>query len=83
MTVHVTGGFDIDIYVDVNGQWVSGDRGSQITWSLEEGEVADDAEKLKTWTVKRRDELLFTEYQDRAEWGTLYFTGPAVSPPIA
>lgn len=80
LTIYISGSFDIDVYVDLNGQWVSGDRGSQITWDLETSESdKDDEAKLKTWSVKRRDELLFTEYEDRAEWGTLRFTGPAVS----
>jgi hypothetical protein len=65
----------IDIYIDLNGQWVSGDRGSEIVWELENAET----EKLKSWVVKRRDELLFTEWSDRAEWGSLRFTGPSVS----
>jgi hypothetical protein len=26
---------------------------------------------------------LFTEYRDRAEWGSLYFSGPSVSRPVA
>lgn len=75
LSVHVTGSFDIDLYIDLNGQWVSGDRGSEIVWDLENGETKD----LKTWVVKRKDELVFAEWNDRAEWGTLRFTGPSVS----
>jgi len=73
LSIHATGNFDVDIYIDLNGQWVSGDRGSQIVWELENAET----EKLKSWVVKRRDELLFTEWADRAEWGSLRFTGPS------
>ena len=75
LSIHVTGSFDIDIYVDLNGQWVSGDRGSEIVWGLENAET----EKLKSWVVKRKDELVFAEWNDRAEWGSLRFTGPSVS----
>lgn len=75
LSIHVTGSFDIDIYVDLNGQWVSGDRGSEIVWELENAET----EKLKSWVVKRKDELVFAEWNDRAEWGSLRFTGPSVS----
>lgn len=78
LNVYVQGDFDVDIYVDLNGQWVSGDRGSQIVWELREDKF-DDTKRLKTWVVKRRDEEVFAEYQDRAEWGKLYFTGPTVS----
>ncbi|KAI5199785.1 putative glutaminase [Aureobasidium subglaciale] len=74
LSIHATGSFDVNVYVDLNGQWVSGDRGSEIVWELENSET----EKLKSWVVKRKDELLFTEFSDRAEWGSLRFTGPSV-----
>ena len=76
LTVHVKGNFNLDIYLDLNGQWVSGNRGSRIEWDLHETHEKN-ARKLKTWRVKRSNEELFTEWQDRAEWGTLHFTGPA------
>ncbi|KAK4634437.1 putative glutaminase [Fulvia fulva] len=72
LSVHVKGNFNVDIYVDVNGQWVSGNRGSRIEWDLHDSE-----KKLKTWRIKRSNEELFTEWNDRAEWGSLHFTGPA------
>ncbi|KAG9654659.1 glutaminase A, partial [Aureobasidium melanogenum] len=73
LSIHATGSFDVDLYIDLNGQWVSGDRGAEIVWELENAET----EKLKSWVVKRKDELLFTEWSDRAEWGSLRFTGPS------
>jgi hypothetical protein len=77
--VHVSGGFNVGIYVDINGLWVSANRGSHITWSLGENRpVADqNARPLKTWKIKRTVEALLTEDADRAEWGTLHFTGPS------
>lgn len=75
VSVHVKGDFNVDIYIDVNGQWVSGNRGSDIVWSFEQADF-EDAEHLKTWKVKRETEQILTEWADRAEWGTLYFTGP-------
>ena len=67
----------MNIYIDVNGQWVSGDRQSKIEWGFQQ--QAYDGEKgLKTFTVKRETEQLLTEINDRSEWGTLYFTGPTV-----
>jgi hypothetical protein len=77
LTVSVEGDFDIDIYIDLNGQWVSGNRGSRVMWELETPDL-DGYKHLKTWKVKRETEELFTEIRDRAEWGTLYFTGPSV-----
>ena len=75
LTVHVNGSFDINLYIDLNGQWVSGDRGSHIEWEFEHSE-SESKEKLKTWSFKRSEEQLFTEWEDRAEWGSLLFTGP-------
>jgi hypothetical protein len=76
ISVYIKGDFDLDVYIDVNGQWVSGDRRSEIEWSLEETNY-NDVKKLKSWRVKRRTEQLLTEIGDRAEWGSLHFTGPA------
>lgn len=76
LTINVKGNFDLDIYVDVNGQWVSGNRGSHIRWELKETHIKKST-ALKTWKVKRSNEELFTEYNDRAEWGALHFSGPA------
>jgi hypothetical protein len=71
----VQGGVDVNIYVDVNGQWVSGKRESLIEWGLVE--QRGHAEGLKTWKVGRQVEQLFTETDDQPEWGQLHFTGPA------
>lgn len=82
--MHVSGGFDVDIYIDLNGEWVSGSRDNEITWDFSETNLQDKSTEsskakrgLKTWKVKRREEQLLTEFNDRAEWGTLHFTAPA------
>lgn len=75
-SVHVQGNLDVNIYVDVNGQWVSGKRESLIEWGLTEQESRGTAEGIKTWRVKRRVEQVFSETDDQAEWGQLHFTGP-------
>jgi hypothetical protein len=72
LSVVVKGDYDIDIYVDVNGQWVSGDRQSVIRWEL----LETSQHKLRSWRVQRTHEQTFVEWNDRAEWGALYFTGP-------
>jgi hypothetical protein len=66
----------VDIYLDVNGQWVSGNRGNKITWSFENTALGGPAEQLKTWKIQREEQQLFTEFNDRAEWGSLYFSAP-------
>jgi hypothetical protein len=76
ITIHVEGNFNISVYIDLNGQWVSNDRGADIVWGYEESETAEKAH-LKTFSVKRKHELLFTEHRDRAEWGELFFTAPS------
>jgi hypothetical protein len=79
LTVHVSGAFDIDVYVDVNGLWVSANRENRIVWELAQNEhsATGGYSPLKTWKVKREVEQLLTEGADRAEWGTLHFTGPS------
>ena len=67
----------MDIYIDLNGQWVSGDRGKDIVWDFTETPLGGTAPSLKTWQVRRRDEQMLTESQDRAEWGTLLFSAPS------
>jgi hypothetical protein len=67
--------------MDVDGRWVSGDTGSKITWewgSLLKTENEEPA--LNRWQLQRETELELSEIRDRAEWGTLHFTGPCVSP---
>ncbi|MCJ1315623.1 hypothetical protein MMC15_000943 [Xylographa vitiligo] len=77
LTVHVKGSFNVGIYVDLNGQWVSGDRGSRVVWDLDQSELTKDKKGLKTWMVRRETEQLLTERDDRAEWGTLHFSAPS------
>ncbi|KAL2875520.1 hypothetical protein SGCOL_009289 [Colletotrichum sp. CLE4] len=79
LTVHAEGSFDINIYTDVNGEWVSGNRDNSIVWELSKAKAShkQSAAALKTWQVGRQYPQLLTEFADHAEWGTLHFTGPA------
>lgn len=77
ISFHVTGSCNVDIYIDLNGQWVSGDRGKDIVWEFTETPLGGIDPNLKTWKVRRRDEQILTESQDRAEWGTLLFSAPS------
>ncbi|KAI0909461.1 hypothetical protein F4823DRAFT_594604 [Ustulina deusta] len=72
LTCFVEGSTDVSLYVDVNGEWVSGDRGSKIQWELQEPRASQSETSLKTWRIARAEEQLFTEVLDRAEWGTLH-----------
>ena len=78
MICYVDGPVDVSIYVDVNGGWVSKRKDTKITWSFHQtpanGQASSD---IKSWSVARETQLLFTEDDDRAEWGSLRFTGPS------
>ena len=79
LNVFITGDVDIDVYLDLNGQWVSGDRGNDIVWDIEYTRLKGEKEEhgLKTWMFRRKTEQLFTETRDQSEWGTLCLTGPS------
>lgn len=76
LNVYIKGDVDVDIYVDLNGQWVSGDRGNKIIWDIEESRLKEKSSGLKTWIVRRETEQHFTETRDQSEWGTLLFSAP-------
>ncbi|PSR77704.1 glutaminase GtaA [Coniella lustricola] len=79
LTIYVEGAFDVGVYVDVNGEWVTGNRDNDITWSLENANPepgVSESTGIKSWKVQRRTQQLLTEFADRAEWGTLYFSAP-------
>ncbi|KAJ5773985.1 hypothetical protein N7457_008881 [Penicillium paradoxum] len=77
VTIDVKGDVDVNVYMDVDGRWVSGDSGSKIKWEWDSLKTAHDEPVLNRWQVQRETELLLTETRDRAEWGTLHFTGPS------
>ncbi|GAP90806.1 putative glutaminase A [Rosellinia necatrix] len=77
LTCFVEGSVDVSLYVDVNGEWVSGSRGSKIQWQFGQSEAHKEETPLKTWRVTRADEQLFTEVSDRAEWGTFHISAPS------
>ncbi|TGJ84319.1 hypothetical protein E0Z10_g4452 [Xylaria hypoxylon] len=76
LTCVVEGSTDVSLYIDVNGEWVSGNKGSKIQWELEELQASRSEPSLKTWRVARAQEQLFTEVLDRAEWGTFRISAP-------
>lgn len=81
VTIDVKGKAEVNVYMDIDGRWVSGDDGSKINWDWDTVKI-DNAAKpnLQQWKIRRESELLLSEIRDRAEWGTLHFTGPTVSP---
>ncbi|CRG85914.1 UPF0202 protein [Talaromyces islandicus] len=76
LTIHAAGSVDVNVYIDVNGQWVSGDRDSGLAWDFSDVSVKGGPNKLKKWEFTRQNELLVSEIRDRSEWGTLHFVAP-------
>lgn len=72
--ISMTGSLAIAVYVDANGQWVSGSRDAIIQWDMYNSSARTPT---KSWAVTRRDEQVFVEYNDRAEWGSFWLTAPA------
>ncbi|KAI0834201.1 DUF1793-domain-containing protein [Hypoxylon sp. FL0890] len=78
LTCIVEGSTDVSLYVDINGEWVSGNRDNKIEWGLVRTEKSSSAKTpIKTWSITRRHEQLFTEFYDHAEWGTIHISAPA------
>ncbi|KAJ5174657.1 glutaminase [Penicillium canariense] len=82
VTIDVHGHVDVNVYMEIDGRWVSGDGNSQLHWQWDtlnvEEAMAQKNQKpgLQRWQIRRASELHFSEIHDRAEWGTLHFTGP-------
>jgi hypothetical protein len=79
VTVYVKGNVNVNVYMDLNGQWASGQRGSRITWQFDNIISEDGRNPLKKWEVRKETEQLLSEFRDRSEWGSVYFIGPSVS----
>lgn len=78
LTCIVEGSTDVSLYVDINGEWVSGNRDNKIEWGLVRTENNDSGRTpIKTWSITRRHEQLLTEFYDHAEWGTIHISAPA------
>lgn len=77
LTAFVEGSSDVGIYIDVNGEWVSGNRENKIMWELGKATSKSSKNPIKTWSIRRRNEELLTEFFDHAEWGTLHVSAPA------
>ncbi|KAI0169456.1 DUF1793-domain-containing protein [Hypoxylon sp. FL1284] len=78
LTCFVEGSADVSLYVDINGEWVSGNRDNKIEWGLVHSEKTESSKTpIKTWSITRRHEQLLTEFFDHAEWGTIHISAPA------
>jgi len=63
----------VQVYSDVTGEWMSGDRSQYIQWN-----VTSNTDVIYH-TVTLQDPTLFSEVGAQAEWGTLYYAMKTVS----
>ncbi|PTU21733.1 hypothetical protein P175DRAFT_0522951 [Aspergillus ochraceoroseus IBT 24754] len=77
ITIYVQSDVTVNVYMDINGRWVSADPASQITWQYDNGLGSGNKPTLQRWRLQRQSQLLLSEIRDRAEWGTIHFTAPA------
>ncbi|KAI0377416.1 DUF1793-domain-containing protein [Hypomontagnella monticulosa] len=78
LTCIVEGSTDVSLYMDINGEWASGNRDNKIEWRLSKSAKSDSVRTpIKTWSITRRHEQLLTEFWDHAEWGTIHISAPA------
>ncbi|VDC02252.1 unnamed protein product [Peniophora sp. CBMAI 1063] len=60
---------EVQIYTDLTGEWVGGDRSQTIKWS-----TTVDSDKGNAYhTSSLSNPLLFTEFDGQASWGSIYY----------
>ncbi|KAK4694522.1 hypothetical protein P7C70_g8718, partial [Phenoliferia sp. Uapishka_3] len=67
---------NVSVYSDFSGEWASGDSNAEIEWAF------GVEESIGVYEVSRKDQLLFSEYGEQAEWGSAVYAtdmGPGVS----
>ena len=65
---------DVSVYLDISGEWLSGDPGSQFTWA--QSTVPSAGGSLQVWSLALADPQPLTEVGDRAQWGTIVWATP-------
>ncbi|WP_199512975.1 glutaminase family protein [Nucisporomicrobium flavum] len=64
---------DVSVYVDISGEWASGDAGRSITWDQQ------TAADVVTLSYQQSTPDVLRERGDTAEWGTIVLSSPARS----
>ncbi|KAK6217602.1 hypothetical protein LQW54_003324 [Pestalotiopsis sp. IQ-011] len=59
---------DVQLYVDVSGEWASGDPAAILTWDQ------SSADGVRYHTFQRQDQEEFAEVRNQASWGTWYWS---------
>ncbi len=68
---------DVSLYLDVSGEWLSGDPSQQFTWAPVS--VAYSGGALQAWTMQLAEQQILTEIDNRAQWGTIILATPRIS----
>ena len=68
---------DVSLYLDVSGEWLSGDPTQQFTWAPVS--VAYKGGALQAWTMQLAEPQILTEIDNRAQWGTIILATPKIS----
>ena len=68
---------DVQVYVDISGEWCSADDSQEITWGP--AQVSYSGGTLQTWSVELASQQPLTEQNQQAAWGTTVWSTPAVS----
>jgi hypothetical protein len=66
---------DVQLYMDISGEWTSGDDSQVITWSPSQVSYADGS--LQVWTVQLQNQQPLTEQDDMAAWGSIVWATPS------
>lgn len=56
---------DVQLYLDISGEWCSGDDKQQITW------IPTHSKGMRAWTVELKNPQPLTEQKQFAAWGTI------------
>ena len=67
---------DVSLYLDVTGEWLSGDPSQPFTWAPVSVPYRGGA--LQAWTMQLAEQQILTEIDDRAQWGTIILATPQI-----
>jgi hypothetical protein len=67
---------DVSLYLDVTGEWLSGDPTQPFTWAPVSVPYRGGA--LQAWTMQLAEPQILTEIDDRAQWGTIILATPQI-----
>ncbi len=67
---------DVSVYLDISGEWLSGDPTQEFTWAPVSVPYRGGA--LQAWTMQLAEEQPLTEIDNRAQWGQIILATPQV-----